>query len=104
MNMTYHRAYRLNGLRQLKTEFRPFRRTAHSNIWVGRSLKCRQARSSKEHGTAEATKASLDSRRPEHECADAVDRQTEDESIAVTELAQEPSRVRKRTDEVGTKV
>jgi hypothetical protein len=94
----------LNGLRQLETELGVLGRTANSNVRVGRSLESRQTRTSKEHGTAEATEASLDSRRPEHKSTDTVDGETEDEGVSVTELAKEPSRVRQRTDEVGTKV
>jgi hypothetical protein len=94
----------LNGLRQLETELRPLGRTADSNVRVGRDLEGRQARSSKEHGTAETTKAALNSGRPEHECADAVDGQSEDESVAVSKLAQEPTRVRQGADEVSAKV
>ena len=94
----------LNGLRKLKTELGVLGRTADSNVWVGRCLKSRQTRTSKEHGTAEATEASLDSRRPEHKSTDAVDGETENEGVSVTEAAEEPSRVSQRTDEVSTEV
>jgi hypothetical protein len=94
----------LNGLGQLETELGPLGRTADSNVRVGRDFESRQSRTSKEHGTAETSKASLDSRRPEHECADTVDGQAKDEGVSVSKLAQEPSRVSKRADEVGTKV
>lgn len=94
----------LDGLRQLETELRPFRRTADGNVGVGGDLECRQTRSSEEHGTAETTEASLDGRGPEHERTDAVDGETEDEGVAVSELAEEPTRVCQGTDEVGTKV
>jgi len=99
-----NRANSLNGLRKLKTKFRPLGRTADGNVWVGRDLKSRQTGSSKEHGTTEATEASLDSCGPEHERTDAVDGQTEDESVAVTKSAEEPSRVCQRADEVGAEV
>ena len=94
----------LDGLRQLETELRVLGRTADSDVRVGGSLKSRQTRTSNEHGTAETTEASLDGRRPEHESTDTVDGETEDEGVAVTKSAKEPSRVGQGTDEVGTKV
>lgn len=98
------RADSLNGLRQLKTELGVLGRTANSNVRVGGSLESRQTRTSKEHSTTEATEASLDSRRPEHESTDTVDGETENEGVSVAELAEEPSRVCQRTDEVSTEV
>lgn len=98
------RSNSLDGLGQFQTELRPLGRTAHSNVWVGRDFESRQTRSSKEHGTTEAAEASLHSARPEHERTNAVDRKTEDEGVAVTELAEEPSRVCEGTDEVSTEV
>ena len=94
----------LNGLGQLKTELGVLGRTADGDVWVGRCLEGRQTRASKEHGTAEATEASLDSRRPEHKSTDTVDGETENEGVSVTEAAEEPSRVGQGTDEVGTEV
>ena len=94
----------LNGLGQLKTELGVLGRTADGDVWVGRCLEGRQTRASKEHGTAEATEASLDSRRPEHKSTDTVDGETENEGVSVTEAAEEPSRVSQGTDEVGTEV
>lgn len=94
----------LERLRKLETELSPLRRTADSNVGVGRGLESRQTGADNEHGTAETTEASLDSRRPEHESSDAVDAETEHEGVAVAKLAQEPSRVCEGADEVGTEV
>ena len=93
----------LNGLGQLKTELGVLGRTADGDVWVGRCLEGRQTRASKEHGTAEATEASLDSRRPEHKSTDTVDGENENEGVSVTEAAEEPSRVGQGTDGVRTR-
>ena len=94
----------LERLRKLETELSPLRRTADSNVGIGRGLESRQTGANNEHGTAETTEASLDSGWPEHKSSDAVDSETEHEGVAVAELAQEPSRVCEGTDEVGTEV
>jgi hypothetical protein len=94
----------LERLRKLETEFGPLGRTADSNVGVGRGLESRQTRADNEHGTAETTEASLDSGWPEHKSSDAVDSETEHEGVAVAKLAQKPSRVCERSDEVGTEV
>ena len=94
----------LERLRKFETELSPLGRTADSNVGVGGGFKGRQTRADDEHGTAETTKASLDSGGPEHKSTDAVDAETKHESVAVTELAQEPTRVGERTNEVGTEV
>jgi vacuolar-type H+-ATPase subunit I/STV1 len=94
----------LDGLRQLKTELGVLGRTADGNVWVGGGLESRQTRTSKEHGTAETTEASLDSRRPEHESTDTVDGETENEGVSVTEAAKEPSGVSQWSNKVRAEV
>lgn len=94
----------LEGLRELETELRPLWWTADGDVRVGSSLEGGQTRANDEHGAAEATEAALDSRGPEHQSADAVDQKTEDEGVAVSKLAHEPTRVCERTDEVGPEV
>jgi hypothetical protein len=101
---SYDGADSLERLRKLETKLGPLRRTAHSNVGVGRGLESRQTRTDDEHGTAETTEASLDSGGPEHKCTDAIDAETEHEGVTVTKLAQEPTRVGERTNEVGTEV
>ena len=98
------RADSLERLRKLKTELSPLGGTADSDVGVGGCLKSRQTRANNEHGAAEATEASLDSGRPEHEGTNAVDAETKHEGVAVTELAEEPTRVGERTNEVGTEI
>lgn len=94
----------LNGLRQFQTELRPLGGTADRNIGICADFEGGETRSSQEHGTAEATEASFDRRRPEHERTDAVDRQSQNESVSVSEPPQEPTRVSKRTNKVRSKV
>jgi len=94
----------LERLGKLETELSPLGGTANRNVGVGGGFQRRQARADNEHGATETTEASLDSGRPEHKSPHAVDPQSEHESVAVAESAQEPSGVGKRTDEVGTEV
>lgn len=94
----------LDGLGKLETELGVLWRTADGNVRVGRSLKSRQARADDEHGAAEATEGTIDGGRPEHQSTDAVKAETENEGVAVSESAEEPTRVCERANEVGAKV
>jgi hypothetical protein len=67
-------------------------------------LKCGKTRANNEHGTTEATKRPLDTTGPEEKSTDTIDAETGDESPAVSKLANNPTTVCERTDEVSSEI
>jgi len=94
----------LDGLRELKTELRQSWRTAGGDIWVGRRLERGQTGANNEEGAAETSKGRVFGGRPEHQRTNAVDAEAGDEGPPITPISDDPSGIRQRADEVGTKV
>lgn len=92
----------LESLRQVKTHLRIPRGTTGGDERIGRRLQGGETGADDEHGAAEASEATLDARRPEHQGPDAVDAQTGDERPSVTETTDDPTRICERADEVSS--
>ena len=80
----HDRANSLEGLRELKPEFRKPRWPTGGNEGVSGCFKCRQTGTDDEEGAAETAEAAVDGRGPEHECADAVYAEACDECPAIS--------------------
>ena len=94
----------MEGLGEFETEFREPRWTARGNKGVGRGFESREAGADDEQGAAEAAKGAVHSTRPEHQSAHPVDAESGDEGPAIAELAYNPPRIRKRSDEVSSEI
>lgn len=71
---------------------------------VGRCLEGAKTGTNNEHSTTEAAERPFDTAGPEEQCSYTVDAETGDERPSVSEFTDDPAAVRKRTDEVSSKV
>ena len=94
----------LERLAQLKAKLGQARRPAGGDERVSGDLEGGEARADDEEGAAEAAEGAVDGAGPEHEGADGVDQEAEDEGPAVAEAADDPAAVCRWSNEVRPKV
>lgn len=98
------RANGLERLRELETELGEAGWSAGRDEWVRRGFEGRKSRADDEEGTAEAAERPVHSRGPEHQGANAVYAQADDECPSVAELPHDPPGIGQWSDEVRSEV